>query len=161
MDDTKFTLEEAHKEFAVKANGEVWALLDKPDRTHQEDLLLIEAAYTSLYHWRAAGTPVHVQRGEWLLAHIFTGLKMPQLALAHAEICYELTESASEKMADFDLAYGNEGMARALAVNGLLEEARPYLERAARFGAAIADAEDKSIFMNDFQGGDWFGLTTT
>jgi len=50
MDNDKEALE-LHKKIAIETNGKAWSLLEKERRSPEEDLLLIEAASTSLYHW--------------------------------------------------------------------------------------------------------------
>jgi hypothetical protein len=62
--------------------------LGKEKLTGREELLLLETAYTSLYHWRITGKEVNVQRGEWLLSHVMSGLKWHEMSLAHARLCY-------------------------------------------------------------------------
>jgi hypothetical protein len=154
----KYTLDEAQKVFARQSNGKVWNLLDKTDRTAEENDEMIEAAYASLYHWRVVGTEVNLQRGEWMLAHVYTVLGKPKAAIKHANLCITLTGAHRDQMKDFDIAYAFEGMARALALNGTTEEARRYLAQAQTAGEAIAEAEDKQIFLGDLNSGDWYGV---
>jgi len=148
----------SHKELAIQANGKTWALLEKPARTEVEDLELIESAYTSLYHWRAVGTIVNIQRGHWLLARVMTVLKIQSLTLSHAQTCMQITLANPKQMADFDVAYASEGMARVLALHDDREKALKYHQQAKELGSRIQDAEDRRIFLDDFNGGDWFGL---
>jgi hypothetical protein len=61
-------------------------------------------------------------------------------------------------MADFDIAYAYEAQARALALSGEMNEAEAHLENAQAAGEAIADEQDREIFMGDLEGGEWFGL---
>ena len=49
-------------------------------------------------------------------------------------------------------------MARAQALAGNQTEARKYIDKADKAGAAIQDEEDRQIFFDDFNGGDWYGL---
>lgn len=151
-------LHKFHKDLAIEANGKAWSLLENPDRTQADELELVEAAYVSLHHWRIAGTVAHLQRGHWLLAHIFTVLKQQYLALAHAQTCFDLTRENQTEMADFDLAYASEGVARALALNQQFSEALKFRRQAAELGNSIKDPEDRKIFLSDFKGGEWFGL---
>lgn len=130
----------------------------KPSRTTSEDREMLAAAYTSGYHWRFAGTPVQLQRAEWLLAHVHTVLGNPAAALFHAENCLALTEANHSLMKDFDLAYSAEGLARAHALAGNPDQARQFKARARQLGDQIQGAEDKKIFDGDFEGGDWFGV---
>ena len=159
MEETKtYTLDEAHIYFARTINGRVWELLQKSDRSQTEDDEMLYAAYACTYHWTFAGTPVHQQRGEWLISRVHVALNHPQEALRHAEHCYQLTESHKGLMADFDLAYAYECLARAHALSGNLKQAKDAYNLAQQAGNAIQDIEDQSIFLGDIQSGDWFGL---
>ena len=153
-----FTEAEAHLHFAKQYNGKIWELLEKPERTSEEDELLIDYTHTSLAHWRVAGTEVHLQRGAWMLAHVYTVLGNAALALQHAQHCQELTERYKEHLSDFDFAYAHECMARAQALAGNQAEAQKYIEKADKVGAAIKDEEDREIFMGDFNSGEWYGV---
>ena len=87
-----FTEAEAHLHFAKQFNGKTWELLDKQERTQEENELLVDYAHASLAHWRTAGTGVHLQRGAWMLARVNTVLGNAQMALQHAGHCLEFGE---------------------------------------------------------------------
>jgi tetratricopeptide (TPR) repeat protein len=159
MDSEKLlTLDQAHDKFAKSLNGKTWDLLGKEDRTREEDELMVLSASASLYHWLQIGTAVHAQRGEWLLAHVYTMLRKNHPALEHALSCEELTIENRSEMKDFDLAYAEEGLARAYALQGDSEKAMQYYRLAEEKGAKIADPEDKEIFDGDFKSEPWFGM---
>jgi hypothetical protein len=159
MDETKtYTLEEAHNYFAKSINGRVWELLQKPNCSRAEDDEMLHAAHACAYHWQFVGTAVHQQRGEWLISHVHVVLGHGNEALRHAQRCFELTELNGSLMQDFDIAYAFEGIARAQAMLGDHRIAKEFLVLAQQAGEAIANEEDKSIFMGDFDGGNWFGL---
>ena len=120
-----FTKAAAHLHFAKQFTGKIWELLEKPERTLEEDELLVDYTHASLTHWRVAGTEVHLQRGAWMLAHVYTVLSNTVLAMQHAQHCFELTEK--------------------------------YIEKADKAGAAIKNEEDREIFLDDFNGGEWYG----
>ena len=159
MDESKtYTLDDAQLEFAKRTNGRVWQLLDKPDRTEAENEEMILAAHASLYHWLFAGAEAHRQRGEWMIARVYTALGEADQALKHARRCLELTEKHRDKMQDFDLAYAYEGLSRAFALNGNQEEAQKYLKMARSAGESISNQEDKEIFLGDLNSGNWYGI---
>ena len=153
-----FTLSEASLQFAKNINSQVWELLQQPQRTRVEDELLVHAAHASCYHWLRNGSELHHQRAEWLLAHVYTVLKMPSLALKYAARCNELTQEFMSLMRDFDRAYAFEALARANALAGNRVEALKYIDLAEKASHEIQDNEDLKIFSEDFKGGDWFGL---
>jgi tetratricopeptide (TPR) repeat protein len=156
--DNTFDLETAHTYFAKRFNRRTWELIGKVDRTNKDDVEMEYVAVSSLYHWSQIGTPLHVQRSEWLLARVYSVLGYSESALRHASICHELALEHPDLMQDFDFAYCYEGMARALALVGRIEEARSHHRRAMESGAAIQDEEDRNIFMGDFCPGDWYGV---
>lgn len=157
-EEARYRLDEANEIFAKKINHRVWELLDKGDRAPAEDEEMIHAAHASLYHWLSAGTAVHHQRGEWLVARVYTVLGISSEALRHAERCLVLTHDNPQLMADFDRAYAYESVARAQALAGNRQAAETYRELARAAGEQIADKEDRQIFTTDLKGGDWYGL---
>ncbi len=159
MDGTKtYTLDEAHEHFAKTSNGRVWELLQKPDRSQSDNDEMLHAAHACAYHWKFVGTVVHQQRGEWLISRVHIMLRQAVEALRHAERCFELTQANKEIMRDFDIAYAFEGLARAHAMIGDQKMAEEFLYLAEQAGNAIAGEEDRSIFMDDFDSGEWYGL---
>lgn len=151
-------IQSAHEHFVKKTNGYTWTLLSKEDRSAEENIEMVYAANASLYHGTQAGTALHLQRGGWLLAHVYTILGYDRAALRHANRCLELAQVNLDMMKDFDVAYGYEGMARALALAGIQDKAMSYYEKVRDAGATIGDEEDHSIFIGDFESGDWYGI---
>ena len=158
MDETKtYTELEAERLFAVKYFNKIWDLLEKPERSKEEDQLMLEYAYTSLTHWRVVGTPLNLQRGIWMLSRVHSYLDQAVPALALAEQCLSLTNQHKELMEDFDTAFAYEAMARAHAVSGNKEETKEYLLLAKEAGDLLKD-KDKEIFYDELNHGDWHGL---
>jgi len=159
MEDVKkYTLDESHLYFAKTLNGKVWELLQKTERSRDENELMLYAAQASCYHWLNAGTGLHHQRAEWLISHVFAELGNANAALTHAVRCLELTEQHAELMQDFDLAYAHEAAARANALAGRRDDALAHLKQAEELGQAIKDQEDKEIFTGDLNSGNWYGI---
>lgn len=153
-----FTEAEAQLHFAKGFNGKTWALLDNQGRTQAENESLVDYAHASLAHWRAAGTGVHLQRGVWMLARVYTVLGNAQIALQYAARCLELTAHYKDLLSDFDFAFAHECMARARALAGEKAEAQNYIAKADNAGKVITDVEDRQVFYDDFEGGEWYGV---
>jgi hypothetical protein len=156
-DERTFTESEAHMFFAKRYNGKTWELFDKKERTLEENELVLDYAHTSLAHWRVAGTGVNIQRGEWLISRAWVLLGDGEQALRHARRVSELTETHKSEMEDFDFAFAHEGLARAHAVCGQMDEAKKFIALAQQEGEAIVDEEDRKIFFDDFNSGSWNG----
>jgi hypothetical protein len=147
--------QEWHRKFAVSLNHLVWELLQKAERTQEEDDRMVHAAHASHFHWDQLGTAVRT-RGEWLISHVYAVLNRPESAFYHAQRCFALCQEANVR--DFDVAYGYEAMARAFAVTGQQAECSKYLQLAQEAGEKIANDEDRAIFSGDFTGGPWYGM---
>ena len=158
MEESRYTEAEAHRRFAIQYHGKTWDLLGKVVRTTEEDELMVHNAHASLRHWLEVGTGLHHQRGEWLLARVYSVLCRPREAERHALRCLALTETHAELMADFDRAFAYEAMARASAQAGRREECLRYFALAEEEGRAIVDEEDRTYFLGDLAGGNWFGI---
>lgn len=149
---------EIHRVFGISLNNLVWRDLGRGDRTPDDDQRMIDAAHASLWHWAQVGTAVNLARGEWMCAHVYTVVGRSEPALHHAN--RSLATCEAEGLGDFDLVYGYEGMARALAVAGDLEGAATYRQRALDAVADVVDEEDRTIVEADLAAGPWFGLET-
>jgi uncharacterized protein YndB with AHSA1/START domain len=145
-----------HRDLGVDANQDVWALLGRDDRSPEEDEAMVRAAYASAYHWaRAAGrSDANDARAEWMISHVHVVLGRAEPAQHHAARSMGVVERAG--LADFDLAYAHEGLARAAACAGRCSDAAR--EQAAAAAVPIADDEDRKLFLADLQAGPWFGL---
>jgi hypothetical protein len=147
----------AHQAMGKLANNTSYDLFGLAERTPEQDAELVHRAHAAAYHWGIAGTAVHRARSEYLVsrAHAFVG--QGESALYHARRCLDLvTGTSASEMADFDLAFAREAMARALAASGDLVEARRWHDLAS--STPIADDEDREICTGDLADGPWFGL---
>lgn len=155
-EDSSYAAAEWHKRFAVELNNRVWELLSKTDRTEQENEEMIHASHASHFHWSKVGKPVNLQRGEWLISHVYAVLNRAEPALYHAKKCMALTDE--HKLVDFDLAYAYEAMARANAAAGNGSDAKKYLASAQSAAQEIKEEEDRKLFTSDLQSGPWYGV---
>lgn len=99
------------KNLAIKLFNETWDLIEKENRSMDEEALMIHKAHASLYHWLQAGTPLHEQRGEWMVSHVYAVIGRYEPAIYHAKRCMALTQQ--HKFDDFDLTFAYEALARA------------------------------------------------
>ena len=154
----EFDLEKAHKYFAPTLNVECWTLLDRDDRTEEDDRKMLMAAFASNYHWLYAGDDINQQRGEWLIAKVYAALGDGANCLRHALRCMEWTDNIEEGLTDFDLAYAHEMLARGYAMTGDKKRAKELKAKARKLGKAIEGEEDRKIFEGDLAWGDWNGV---
>jgi len=125
-------------------NG-VWTLMEKEDRTQDDDDRMLHMAHASRHHWGNVGTPANLARGEWLCSRVYAVLGRPEPSLHHARRVLELCEQHG--LVDWDLAFAHEALARAHALAGDREAAEAEI-RAAR-AVVIADDEDRTLLTSD------------
>ena len=119
---------------------------------------MLHASHASLFHWLQVVTGLHHQRGEWLVSHVQTFLGNGDEVIQYANRCLELTKDYSDLMEDFDFAFAYEAAARANALAGNIEEAKKFIGLARSAGEAIKNDEDRTIFLKEFEGGEWYDL---
>ena len=136
-----------HRQLGVELFNFVWTLLEKADRTQDEDDLMAHAAHASAYHWRQVGETKHFARSEWQCSRVYAVLGRPEPALHHARRCLEWCERGGVE--DWDRPYAHEALARAYEVAGDTEAAARHLALASELGGQIADPEDKELLDKD------------
>lgn len=141
------TSPEEHRRLAVALFNSTWTLIEKAERTREEDDLMIHGAHGSAYHWRLVGAPVNWVRSEWQCSRVYAVLGRAEPALHHARRCLELCEDA--ELDDFDLPYAYEALARAHGIAGDADAALRYERLARAEGERIADADDREHFLED------------
>lgn len=145
-----------HAQLARDLNAEVWRLLDRSDRSREDDAAMVNAAHASLHHWTIAGGPVEHARGEWLVSHVYAVLGRSEPAVFHAGRCMEICERHG--IGGFDLGYAHEAWARAAAAAGDLDRARRHHAIALAAADAMTDDEERTIYLGDLATGPWYGL---
>ncbi len=106
---------------------------------------MIASAYASLYHWMEVGQPINVQRGEWLISHVWANLGKADFALHHARECLAITER--EGIGGFDLAFALEAMTRAFGIAGNSDQFNKFRHLAEEAATGIEDEGDRNYFV--------------
>jgi DNA-binding transcriptional MerR regulator len=125
-----------------------WTLLETNPRTPAQDDEMIHSAHASRYHWGEVSDDVHLARGEWQCARVYSVLGRAEPALWHARRCVELAE-ADPNREDWDLPAAYEAMARACHVAGDAAGTAEWKARAVEAVGQIAEPEDRAIIEGD------------
>jgi hypothetical protein len=136
------------RKVAVKLFNRVWELMEKPKRTRDEDDEMIHAAHASRYHWGAVGKPENRARGEWQISRMYSVLGRGEPAIAHARRCLEICKENG--LADWDIAYAYESLARAHKTAAHTADARKFKKLARAAGEQIVEAEEREHFEEDY-----------
>lgn len=152
-DEQKEKIEKCNKYFGPTLFNATWDLIDKGDkRTEEDELMMIHSAHASAYHWRQVGKRVNFARSEWQLARVYTILSRVQQAMYHAQNCLNICkecEKNKEEIADWDIPFAYEALARASVAAGAKETAEKFLKLAKEEGEKIAGDGDKKYFFSE------------
>lgn len=145
MDTTPSTAGVDERQLAVDLFNHCWTLLARDRRSRDEDDEMLHAAHASRFHWGRVGGPENRARGEWQCSRVYCVLGRAEPALHHARRCLELCEEHG--LADWDLAFAYEALARAHRVAGDDGEAERFRELART--VPVAEAEDRELLESD------------
>jgi hypothetical protein len=140
---------ELRRRLAADCFNKTWTLLDKGDRTPEDDDEMLHCAHASRHHWGEIGTAAHRARGEWQCSRVYAVLGRAEPALFHAQRCLGICEANPSEIEDWDLPFAYEALARAHAVAGNAAESARCLEQARSRGAAIVEDEERELLESD------------
>ena len=138
--------QQAHQYFAIQAFNGAWELIEKAERTTDDDAEMLERAFTSRWHWGHVGGEEQLATGEWQIAHVASLLGMGALAQVYARRAFARCER--EGWGDWQRASMLEGMARAAAAAGDATEHAKYFALAEGAVAAIAEDEEREVIAS-------------
>lgn len=136
---------------AAQLFNETWRLLEKENRTRDDDDRMIHTAHASRYHWGQVptATPANMARGEWQVSRVYAVLGRAEPAIHHARRVVDIcTENG---IGDWDLAFSYEALARAYAVAGDAEAARNWTDKALAAAELITGDVDRDLVLADLE----------
>lgn len=141
----------AHKYYAANCFNQAWDLIDKAERTPEEEEQMIRLAHASFYHWtqRPDYSSTSASIGYWQASRIYAILGQADNAARYGQLC--LGVSQDESVEPFFLGYAYEALARAAAVSGNQQEMETYLEKARLAAAEVKKAQDRQALLDDLQ----------
>ena len=136
-----------HRQLGVDLFNGTWTMMEQPDRTPDEDALMIHMAHASAYHWLQVGAPENVARSHWQCSRMYTVLGRSEPAIYHAKLVLDVCEQ--NDIGDWDLAFAYEALARAYAVAANSAESAGWLAKAQAASTDITDDEDRELLLTD------------
>jgi len=144
-----FDVNAAHRYFSAQCFNGAWDLIDKADRTPQEDEEMIRLNQASIWHWtqREDCTPTHMSTGYWQASRIYAILGQVDNARRYGQLC--LDASQGEDVPPFYLGYAYEALARTEAVAGNHAKTEQYLNEAQKTAEQVSDPDSKKWLLDD------------
>jgi hypothetical protein len=142
-----FDLEAAHKYFAAYCFNRAWDLIEKKDRTPEDDRMMVSLNQASLFHWSQRPDNDDKRRsvGYWQASRIQALLGNAAEAHRYADVCL----SYSQELEPFYLGYAFEALARAAKLIGNTAESKQFLAAAAAQADRVSRKEDRALLESD------------
>ena len=144
-----FDTNAAHKHFSVHCFNRAWDLIDKPQRTTEEDAEMLHLSVASLWHWtqRADCSKMNLSVGYWQVSRIYTLLDRAEEARRYGQLCLDVSQG--DEVLPFYRGYAYEALAQAESVAGNAEKRDAHLAAARQVAAIMSDPEAKQQLLDD------------
>jgi len=139
------------KKIGVFLFNHVWDLMEKKNRTREEDAEMIRDVQAMGFHWVEAGTPKNFAVSEWQIARVYSLLGMPESALYHAKRSLAIVKKGGRGFEDFHLPSAYEGLARSYSTAGDAKNAKKYARLAEQLAMKIKNPENRKTIMNQIK----------
>ncbi len=151
MGQPDFDAAAGHRFFSSDGFNKTWDLLDKSDRTPEDDEQMLLRATASLWHWtqRTDATSENLSVGYWLVSRVHAVAGCAEEAMRYGEL--SLSQAGKEGVAPYALAYAHEALARAHAAAGRRKQAADHLVLARRASDRLTDEETKRLLLADLE----------
>jgi len=149
-DKNSFDASVGHKYFSADYFNRVWGLLDKKDRTPEEDALMLSMCHASFAHWndRDDVTDRELSIGLWQLSRVYAVLGKSIPAKDQAERCVEVSANLEDP---FCIGYSYEALARAEKLARNEDAATAALTKARECAEKVESEEDKKYLLSDLE----------
>ena len=139
----------AHKYFSANCFNKAWDLIDKEQRTQEEDEQMIRLSLASHYHWtqRPDYSNAGASIGYWQTSRIYAILGQAQNAMRYGQLCLEASQG--DDIEPFFLGYAYEALARAAAVAGNHQAMNTYLDNARAAANEVEKDDNRKMLLDD------------
>lgn len=151
MSGSELDKSQAHKFFSADCFNNTWGLIDKADRTPEEDEQMLLLAMASLWHWtqREDHTLSNLSVGYWQVSRVHALRGHANEARRYGQLALD---AGTRGEADaFTLGYAYEALARAEGVAGSNAKKAEYLEKARNAADEVTDEESKGWLLADLE----------
>jgi tetratricopeptide (TPR) repeat protein len=149
MSEPNFNAKEVHEHFSKRCFNQAWDLIDKSDRTPEDNEQMLLLSQAALWHWtqRPDCTDKNLSIGYWQLSRIYALLGEAENAGKSGQKCLEKTPAGDP----FLMGYAYEALARAEVVAGNLDQAKAHYVKAAAFAEQVTAKDDQELLLKDLK----------
>jgi len=144
-----FDVAAAHKYFSAQCFNNAWGLIEKKDRTAEDNEQMIQLGQASLWHWsqREDKTDRNMSIGCWQASRIYALVGEVDNSRKYGQLCLEYSKNDEP----FYLGFANEALARAEMVAGNRAIMNEYLQEAQKPAQAVSNSDEKQILLDDLE----------
>jgi len=141
----------AHKYYSANCFNQAWDLIDKEQRTPEEDEQMIRLTHASFYHWtqRSDYSITSASIGYWQASRIYAILGQSENAARYGNLCLDVSQE--EGVQPFFLGFAYEALARAAAAAGNRQDMAAYLDKAKSAADEVQKADDRKMLLADLE----------
>ncbi|MGA2529373.1 MAG: hypothetical protein ABSG36_09455 [Acidimicrobiales bacterium] len=136
----------SRRQDAIAAFNRAWELIESAERSPAEDDEMLAASFASRYLWESIGDDEKRSVGDWQISHVASLLGYVDLALDRAQRSLECV--TANGWIDWRLASCYEGMARAKAAAGDLDEFEHWAALSRQVLDSLEDEEDRELIVS-------------
>jgi hypothetical protein len=146
-----FDLKEAHKYFSAECFNRAMKLVEKEDRTLEENEEMIQLSLTSAWHWsqREDQSSTKISISLWQISRAYSILGETENARKYGQLC--LNVSMRDEVRSFHLAYAYESLARAEGIAGNREKMLDYVRKSRETIERVVTDEEKKMIGDDLE----------
>ncbi len=149
MPEPDFDLMAAHRWFSADCFNRAWALIDKKERTPEENEEMIRLSLASTWHWTQRPDCTNVNRSIslWQNSRAYALAGQAENARRYGQMCLDVSQSAA--LPPFYLGYAYEALARAERLGEDHQQVKALVIEARRLAAQVEDDEDRQLLLAD------------
>lgn len=146
-----FDVAAGHRFFSTDSFNKTWDLLDKKERSPEDDEQMLLRAAASLWHWtqRPDATPENLSVGFWLVSRVHAVAGCAEEAVRYGELA--LSQAGKTGVAPYAVAYAHEALARGHAAAGRRKQAGDHVALARKASDRMADEETRRQLLADLE----------
>ena len=149
MGTPEFDQAKAHKFFSADCFNNTWGLIDKEDRSPEEDEQMLLLAMASAWHWtqRDECAPSNLAVGFWQISRVHSLLGRADEARRYGHL--SLKNGTAADSDPFTIGYAYEALSRAESVAGDKAKMTEYLAKAKKAAGEVPNEESKKMLLDD------------
>ena len=136
-----------HRGFSPVAFKNTWTLLDRAERTREQEEEMLASTFAQRYHWYAVGEPKNWAIADWQVSRVAAVLGYADLSRRFGERSLELAEE--HDLGPFVKGFAHEAIARAAADVDDVDTFTEHLEKAKAALPEIEDADKREVLQAD------------